>query len=167
MSGTYTASLEDMQAWARGIMQVREPDFIIGDNYIKRWWVVPRNDMSNLYLHWMTGDDDDRALHDHPWQNTSIILAGGYVEITPAGSFERKPGEVVKREAADAHRLVLHRDDAGKPIPALTLFATGQWERDWGFHCPNGWVPWREFVDERDTGQVGRGCGEHAEQVQP
>lgn len=162
MSGTYTASLEDMQAWARGIMQVRQPDFVIGDNYIKRWWVVPRNDMSNLYLHLMTGDDDDRALHDHPWENTSIILAGGYTEITPDGSFERKPGEVIKRRAADAHRLVLHRDDAGKPIPCLTLFATGQWERDWGFHCPKGWVPWREFVDERDTGQVGRGCGEMA-----
>ena len=28
------------------------------------------------------------------------------------------------------------------------------------FHCPQGWRHWRDFVDEHDTGQVGRGCGE-------
>ena len=160
MSGTYTASIEDMQAWARGIMQVRQPDFVIGENYMKRWWVVPRNDMSNVYLHWMNGDDDDRALHDHPWANTSVILLGGYAEVTPSRTIDRKPGDVIHRAAEDSHRLLLYRDAAGKIIPSVSLFFTGPVEREWGFHCPKGWVPWRDFVDSRDTGKVGAGCGD-------
>ncbi|MGE4307333.1 MAG: hypothetical protein AB7E24_25275 [Novosphingobium sp.] len=44
------SSLSEMQAWARGIMQ-RSPDFVIGDNYLRRWWVVPRNRFCNAYLH--------------------------------------------------------------------------------------------------------------------
>jgi hypothetical protein len=32
--------------------------------------------------------------------------------------------------------------------------------RDWGFHCPQGWVPWRKFVAADNPGAVGRGCGE-------
>lgn len=160
MSGTYTASLEDMQAWARGLMQVRQPDFVIGDDYMRRWWVIPRNDMSNLYLHFMQADDDDRALHDHPWENKSIILHGGYTEITPEGTFERNPGDVIARPAEAAHRLIMRRDDAGKIIPCISLFQTGPTIREWGFHCPQGWRHWRDFVDARDTGQVGRGCGE-------
>ncbi len=144
-----------MQAWARGIMQVRQPDFVIGDNYIKRWWVVPRNDMSNLYLHWMTGDDDDRALHDHPWDNTSQLLLGSYIEHTPEGLFKREAGDVVHRKATDAHRLEVIPGQS-----AISLFMTGPKLREWGFHCPQGWKHWRDFVDERDTGQIGKGCAE-------
>lgn len=165
MSGTYTASLEDMQAWARGVMDSRDPDFIIGPaqapgerDYIRRWWIVPRNDLSNTYLHLTQRDDEDRALHDHPWPSRSVIIAGGYLEVTPDGTFERKPGDVIERSADAAHRLVLKRDDAGDPIPSISLFITGAKVRDWGFHCPKGWVLWSDFVDDVDTGKVGRGC---------
>jgi hypothetical protein len=158
----FLASLEGMQVWARGIMASRPPDFVIGENYLRRWWAMPRNDYLNVYIHEMWVDDDDRALHDHPWANTSIVLEGGYLEHTPQGVHERFPGDVVTRQAEDAHRLVLRRDGAGVIIPALTIFSTGPKVREWGFHCPKGWVNWREFTDERDTGKVGRGCGEMA-----
>lgn len=36
----------------------------------------------------------------------------------------------------------------------------GEQVREWGFACPKGWVHWRDFVDARDAGQIGRGCGE-------
>jgi hypothetical protein len=61
----------------------RPPDFCIGgvDNpYIRRWWVVPRNRIYNIYLHNFKRDDDDRAYHDHPWNFCSIILRGAYFE---------------------------------------------------------------------------------------
>jgi hypothetical protein len=149
-----SATLGDMQEWARDVMQ-RDPDFIIGDNYLRRWWVIPRNAMGNVYLHEILQSDDDRALHDHPWQNTSILLSGSYTEHTPEGVFERKAGDVVTRQAESLHRLVI--PDGGS---ALTIFMTGPVVREWGFDCPQGWRHWREFVDARDAGQVGRGCGE-------
>ena len=56
--------------------------------YLLRWHLLRKDKYPiNLYLHRMLRDDDDRALHDHPWWFVSIILAGGYVEVMP-----RQPG---------------------------------------------------------------------------
>ena len=143
---------------------MRDPDFIIGPAerpYLLRWWIIPRNRFFNIYLHRILADDDDRALHDHPWWNLSWIFGIGYREITPAGTKLRGRFSLVLRRPTAAHRLELFRDGDGNVIPTWSLFITGPVLRTWGFHCPRGWVPWREFVDERDTGKVGRGCGEH------
>lgn len=148
------ADLDAMVMWAQGVM-VQRPDFIIGENYLRRWWVVPRNPLCNVYLHEINKSDDDRAFHDHPWDNRTLILHGGYIEHTPAGSIVRKAGDVIDRTAESLHRLEV--------IPgqrAITLFMTGPAVREWGFACPQGWVHWRDFTNPEDTGQVGRGCGE-------
>ena len=54
----------------------REPDFLIGpskdDPYMMRWWWLPRNRFLNVYVHVVRHDDDDRALHDHPWPSLSL-----------------------------------------------------------------------------------------------
>lgn len=143
--------------WARDLMASRPPDFVIGDNYLLRWWVIPRNAACNVYLHEILHSDDDRALHDHPWPNTSVVLEGSYEEHTPDGVFLREVGDIITRLATARHRLVI--PDGGR---ALTLFFTGPVERVWGFHCPKGFVPWYDFVDDRDSGKTGRGCGEYA-----
>lgn len=145
----------EMEKWALALMASRDPDFVIGDNYLRRWWVIPRNPFCSVYLHEILHSDDDGALHDHPWDNTSILLSGSYTEHTPAGSFGRKAGDVVDRKAEDSHRLEL--DEGGR---AVTLFITGPRRREWGFDCPQGWRVWTEFVDARGSGQVGRGCGD-------
>ncbi len=124
----------------------RDPDFIIGEHYMHRWWVIPRNGFFNIYLHHFLKSDDDRALHDHPWWNVSLLLEGEYTEHTiPAGGVNvrtvRGARAVKFRGAKSAHRVELH---AG---PCWTLFITGPRIRDWGFHCPQrGWVGWREFT---------------------
>jgi hypothetical protein len=136
---------------------MREPDCVIGppDNpYLRRWWLIPRNRWFNLYLHNILRDDDDRALHDHPWANLSILLRGAYREVTPRGTHLRKRGSFVLRWATAAHRLEVERG------PVWTLFITGPVVREWGFHCPKAWVHWREFVKPGSPGEVGRGCGE-------
>lgn len=48
----------------------RPPDFIVGrdgEDYLRRWHLVPRNPLFNVYLHQFKSSDDDRAHHDHPW----------------------------------------------------------------------------------------------------
>ena len=150
------ASLEQMQEWARDLMDSREPDFIIGDNYLCRWWVIPRNEGCNVYLHQILKSDDDRAFHDHPWDNTSYLIEGGYIEHAPEGVFERTAGSIVERKATDMHRL-----EVPPGRSAISLFITGPKIRDWGFDCPQGWVPWQEFTDPNDSSRTGRGCGEN------
>lgn len=149
----------------------RDPDFLIGGSerpYMRRWYVIPRNRAFNIYLHQFLRSDDDRALHDHPWLNLSILLDGAYVEHSiKAGGVNarayRSAGDFKFRRARNAHRVELITPPAifngvAKEDPCWTLFITGPVLREWGFHCPHGWRHWKEFVDQRDTGAVGRGC---------
>lgn len=150
-----TATLPDMLDWANGVIAARAPDFDIGPGYLQRWWLIPRNEWCNVYLHRFLRSDDDRALHDHPWASTSFIVSGRYREHTPDGVFERQAGDVISRGATALHRVELHPGEQ-----AITLFITGPKVRDWGFQCPQGWVPWQIFTDPTDSSRVGRGCGE-------
>jgi hypothetical protein len=155
------ATAEDLKAWASDVMTSRSPDFLIGDDpekpYMRRWWIVPRTPMCNVYLHEILRSDDDRALHDHPWSNTSMIISGRYIEHTPEGSFLREEGWCGSRSADTLHRLEVFPGEK-----AVTLFFTGPKEREWGFACPKGWVHWRDFTAGENGEMVGRGCGEHA-----
>ena len=148
---------------AEALMARREPDFVIrpsGEDYLRRWWVIPRNPLFNVYCHEILVSDDDRALHDHPWINCSIVLTGGYHEhCIKAGGIHhrtwRGAGSVVFRRPCAAHRLEM--PEHGR---AITLFITGPRIRPWGFHCPDaGWRHWRDFTSEDKSG-IGRGCGE-------
>jgi hypothetical protein len=138
----------------------RTADVLIGgpvDTYLRRWFVIPRNRVFNIYLHHFLRSDDDRALHDHPWWNASILLNGKYTEHTiGAGGvhhhIEYGTGAVKLRGARYAHRVELIDG------PCWSLFLTGPRLHNWGFHCPAGWRPWQQFVDSKDAGQIGRGC---------
>lgn len=139
---------------------VRKPDFIIGkpdDHYLRRWFVIPRNVVFNIYLHQFLRSDDDRALHDHPWVNASFLLQGEYVEHTiPAGGINvrklYRAGDLKLRAARAAHRVELVSG------PCWSLFITGPRMRQWGFHCPRGWKHWQAFTKPGNYGEIGPGC---------
>ncbi|WP_081630737.1 hypothetical protein [Thioalkalivibrio sp. ALE16] len=142
-----------LSGWARRYMNRRPPDFVIGNDYLRRWYVIPKNRLFNVYLHAVIKSDDDRALHDHPWLgNMSWVLSGCYREHMPNGSRLLEGGSRVFRGARSPHRLEVVAS------PVLSLFITGPKVREWGFHCPNGWRHWKEFTAPDDSGKVGRGC---------
>lgn len=153
----------------------RTPDIAIGGRerpYMLRWWIIPKNPFFNIYLHNILRSDDDRALHDHPWFNCSIVLSGGFFEVTPMGRFWRKPGAIRFRSAWSLHRLELALDPSNvipdsngdyAPRPAWTLFVTGPVLRQWGFRCPHGWISSRNFAKATDPGEIGRGCDQPAD----
>lgn len=187
------------------------PDFVIGtwdDPYLYRWYIVPPHGMwplgwlrkafpksklaraiaerfaVNVYLHRFMRSDDDRALHDHPWANISLLLEGSYMEHV----FQEKPkgvtngheynvpetwikmhtaggwGGLSMRSAETAHRIELFKDKQGKEQPVWSLFITGRKERSWGFWCPKSWRHWENFVAEgkdiyaKGQSSVGAGC---------
>lgn len=136
----------------------RPPDVVIGGvdrPYLLRWWVIPRNRLFNVYLHQFLRSDDDRALHDHPWASCSILLRGAYREHLSNGTRPiRIEGAIVFRRSGQiAHRIELIPGE-----PCWTLFFTGPRYREWGFHCPRGWVHWKLFTADDDIGAVGKGC---------
>lgn len=158
----YIANLIFNQLFAR-IAQARKADLVIGevqDPYLLRWYIIPRNQYFNMYLHCFMRSDDDRALHDHPWWSLSLLLKGYCFEHTIAdgGIHTRRPiasGKWRLRSARFAHRIEVHPRNE-----AWTLFITGPNIREWGFHCPTkGWVHWEMFTDPASNGtRTGKGC---------
>lgn len=150
------------------VTSARDPDVIIGevgDAYLLRWFLIPRNRFFNIYLHCFLRSDDDRALHDHPWPWMSFIIRGSYTEHTIAA------GGVHKRRTYSAgalrfglpwkaHRIEIEKIDPQKHDKLCwTIFITGPRIRQWGFHCPDGWVHWSKFTDPASGGnRTGRGC---------
>lgn len=149
---------------AKRIMASRPADVVIGgDNpYLNRWFFIPRNRFFNIYLHQFCRDDDDRALHDHPWPSLSLCLGGPLGEVyrrRDGTEVERwfAFGDIVYRSSRFAHRLLCPRPGA------MTLFVTGPRLRAWGFHCdpPVGWRHWKEFTAPSagyKSGAIGKGC---------
>lgn len=178
----------------------RLPDFVVGEAsnpYLLRWYLTPWREaykdipkaqrtrwqefvsrLPNLYLHCFLRSDDDRALHDHPWNWWSWMLAGGYTEVThqpysQTAKFKGadymvidvqakhmqvariySAGSLRGQRAEYAHRLIL-----AEGVAAWSLFFVGWRRRSWGFHCSKGWVPWEQFTDPATAGAtVGRGC---------
>lgn len=160
--------------WAKGLISGK-PHYCIGgsDNpYMLRWYLIPRNRWLNVYLHQFLRDDDDRALHDHPFSFVSVILRGGYIEWVPdieaeefglrnvVRAISRRAVSAAFRAAEHRHCVELPKRRDGTPIPCWTLVITGPRVREWGFICGSKFVPWYEFVDDKDTGRTGKGCGD-------
>lgn len=184
---------------AEAVMASREPDFEAGppgDRYMLRWHLCPWSNYEKgskpktrleafvrtlpaVYVHRFLHDDDDRALHDHPFGSVSLPLKSGYWEVLfvpitksriaelaslnlyrPTYKTFRKEGSITIRRAASAHRIVLVRAADGKIPETISLFLMGFRIREWGFYCPKGWKFWKDFVSTRDRGAVGVGCGE-------
>lgn len=124
------------------------------EGYMNRWWVNPPKDgiQTTARIHQILRSDADRHLHDHPWDYTSVILRGCYIEerAIPGGDYHGrltektmyKAGSVIQRVAADAHKLVLPDG------PVWSLFISGPYVQRWGFLTPEGKVSWREYLGE-------------------
>jgi hypothetical protein len=134
-------------AWVLVQLQARigEPDLVIESRdrvYLHRWWLIPKNRYCNIFLHHFLHDDDDRALHDHPFASLSICLKGAYWEDTPNGGAFYQAGAIKYRSATYQHRIrvghLLNKT-------AWTLFITGPETREWGFWCPKGFVTHQQF----------------------
>lgn len=134
----------------------RDPDLIItaknGRPFLYRWHLIPRYaTKANVYLHVQCQSDPDRPMHDHPYDNCSVLLAGRYTELldtTPEKTghtedlYHRGPGDVIWRKAEWAHRIVLPK---GVPY-SISIFTTGPPRRVWGFHASSGFLPHTEYA---------------------
>lgn len=137
----------------------REPDekiTIHGGPYMNRWKILPVNRVFNVFVHYFMHSDEDRALHDHPWGNCSILLRGAYREILNVTDawiegVHRSAGSVVIRDATEKHRIQLYKDLGMQERPVLTIFIRFRKWREWGFICKDGrWFHWRNFLAEED-----------------
>lgn len=120
-----------------------------GENYLTRWRII-HTPWFGILLHRIDAPDPDSVLHDHPWDFTSIVLVGGYVEEFQTSRLATRAitqvwyrGSRHRMLTASGHRILrLHR------TPTWTLVLAGPRIRDWGFWGPEGWVYWKDWLGE-------------------
>lgn len=107
-------------------------------DYMHRW--ILKYPSGTRRIHHILRSDNDRHLHDHPFDFRSVILWGGYWEETPDGKTTYYgPGSIIRRKGTDLHRLTL----AGKSV--WTFVTTGPYYRKWGFQTEEGWIEESEY----------------------
>lgn len=129
------------------------------DPYMERGWLknFTKDEPMSIRLHHTLRSDSDRALHDHPWENVSIIVAGECIEVMPEDQNQpcmmdtnhyvrvwRRPGDVVVRKATDRHRLIIPEGGAGM----WSIFMMGIKVQSWGFYDPHlgKKVYWKDYL---------------------
>lgn len=132
-----------------------QPPGFLPKPFLKRWFVIPKNRWCNIYLHKFILDDEDRALHSHPWFNVSLLLVGQYIEVTKDRRKLYTAGNLKFRLPSTGHRIELvHTRKTGhkrtktlreRGQPSWSLFITGPVMQSWGFYCPAGWLEQHEF----------------------
>jgi len=125
------------------------------DVYMLRWWVFnpyPHGDDGSLRrfawcpisirVHHILRADQDRHMHDHPWNARTIILRGGYLERRQGGLLSiRSTGDTAVLRFGEYHRIT-----SVAPEGATTLFIAGRKRGTWGFLVNGSKVPWRTYL---------------------
>lgn len=145
--------------------------------YMGRWWLFNPYSREthkpalwwypwSFRIHHIMRPDEDRDLHDHPWNARTIILRGWYTEerlelatsvdmLTPGrpllwlpedeirklSTVQRSPGDTARLNHGEYHRI-----DQVSPGGVITLFITSKWRGDWGFLVNGVKVPWRTYT---------------------
>lgn len=123
-----------------------------GTMYMGRWWLFnpyphPEEQRKNWFpisirIHHIQRKDDDRHLHDHPWNARTIIIKGGYDEVRQDGKrYYRHPGDTARLNFGEYHRIRYV-----PPEGAWTIFITGKYQGTWGFLVDGVKVQWRKYL---------------------
>ena len=101
-----------------------------------------------LRLHHILRSDEDRHLHDHPFDFTSFLLTGSYMEVQPDQedpqrhrAVVRPRFSIVRKKAENLHKLILDK-------PVWTFVIGRPKRREWGFQTERGWIHHRQYVHE-------------------
>jgi hypothetical protein len=99
--------------------------------YVERW--VADFGLFSIRIHKWLASDDNRALHDHPWDYYTMVLKGNYYDIgeTPYDSYSLWSGFPWKLHFRKAERR--HWVKLGDEVPTWTILFTGPEKREWGF----------------------------------
>lgn len=124
-----------------------------GSPYLTRYYIL-KTRWLKVYLHQFHRSDEDRDMHDHPWNFMSIVLKSGYVEHLPESIKLRKPGAIIRHCAEDRHFVKLlpqcrSPECISPEVEAWTLVFVGKKRREWGFHTQDGWLHWREYLNRK------------------
>lgn len=118
----------------------------VEDPYLKRLYILV-TPIFSIMLHRIYRPDEQRDLHDHPWNFLSILLWGWYTEQVEGGDMKRRRWFSFKK-ATDRHAIAVC---TRKPVWSLVF--TGRRQRVWGFWVDGGtrFVPFDKYERLNDA----------------
>jgi len=93
--------------------------------YIERWYF--ETPLGSIRLHHWLHSDDSRNFHDHPWWFITLVLRGGYTDVSPSGTTVMNVGKITFRPANHQHTVQVNKGGC------WTVLLTGPKIRKWGF----------------------------------
>ena len=120
--------------------------------YMYRWWLFNPCDNDtrqcryrwcpiSIRVHRIMTPDNDRHLHDHPWNAQTIILDGWYTERRQFSNHTRIEGDTAPLRFGEYHQIT----DVSR-TGATTLFITGKYRGTWGFLVDGIKIRYREYL---------------------
>ena len=136
-----------------------------GELYMERFWLFnPYPDTGesgadrtswqfpiSIRIHHIALPDQDRDLHDHPWNARIFILRGAYREVRRFGpgldvTIDRLAGETATLKFGEYHAIT---DVSTGGV--WTMFVTGKYRGTWGFWVNGAKVQWRKYLGLQET----------------
>lgn len=137
-----------------------------GTVYMERYWLFnpyPEKESQrgkcwqfpiSIRLHHIRREDQDRHLHDHPWNARTIILDGWYIEERDERPYKilwdfeivrcryiRAAGNTALLNHGEFHRITSVNHEG-----VWTMFITGRYRGTWGFKVGGFKIPWRKYL---------------------
>ena len=152
------------------IKRAKKTPYFHLDGYMNRWWLVPYSYVNQeqgcgpvklldrpvawllqkfgvaIRIHHILRSDDDRHMHNHPWNARTFILRGWYIEKRREDNGDdslsfMSMGRIEKLTPADFH-TVLDVSEGG----VYTMFVTFDYQWSWGFLVNGETFPWRDYL---------------------
>lgn len=123
------------------------------DVYMERYWLFNPLDVEtkcikyswipfSIRIHKILKEDQDRHMHDHPWDCRTFILKGQYLEERVDGVYARREGTTATIAFDDYHKILHVYGDC-----VYTMFVTGKYKGVWGFLVDGIKIKYKEYLN--------------------
>ena len=115
-----------------------------GKIHFRRWEIL-KTQWFSIWIHGIYAADEDKHLHNHPWDFKSLVLKGSYIEETENGVILQSPGKLNSRNGCEYHKI-----KELKTPSVYTLFIATPLKREWGYNVDG------EFIQHENYRQLKR-----------
>ena len=119
-----------------------------GEVHFRRWEIL-KTRWGSIWLHAIYKADQDKHLHNHPWDFKSLVLKGSYLEQTEKGIIKQHPGKFNSRNGESYHKIL----ELLSPV-VYTLFFVSPIKREWGYNVDGKFIDHITYRELKNTNKL-------------
>lgn len=119
-----------------------------GEVHFRRWEIL-KTRWGSIWLHAIYKADQDKHLHNHPWDFKSLVLKGSYLEQTEKGIIKQHPGKFNSRNGESYHKIL----ELLSPV-VYTLFFVSPTKREWGYKVDGKFIDHITYRELKNTNNL-------------